>query len=80
MQDDWTEKLSCAIQCHRCDEKMDPKDPRIPIPDCDNVSEKIKLACLKALQSQECLRGLIEIICLKYKQNYNFEGGIKDLG
>jgi hypothetical protein len=27
MQDDWTEKLSCAIQCHRCDEKMDPKDP-----------------------------------------------------
>jgi len=29
MQDDWTEKLSCAIQCHRCDEKMDSKDPRI---------------------------------------------------
>ena len=29
MQDDWTEKLSCAIQCHRCDEKIDPKDPRI---------------------------------------------------
>ena len=29
MQDDWTEKLSCAISCHRCDEKMDPKDPRI---------------------------------------------------
>ena len=25
----WTEKLSCAIQCYRCDEKMDPKDPGI---------------------------------------------------
>jgi hypothetical protein len=29
MQDDWAEKLSCAIQCHRCNEKMDQKDPRI---------------------------------------------------
>ena len=29
MQDDWTERLSCAIQCHRCDEKMDSKDPGI---------------------------------------------------
>ena len=29
MQDDWTEKLSCAISCHRCEEKMDQKDPRI---------------------------------------------------
>ena len=26
MQDDWTEKLSCAISCHRCEEKMD-QDP-----------------------------------------------------
>jgi hypothetical protein len=25
MQDDWTEKLSCAISCHRCEEKMDQK-------------------------------------------------------
>ncbi len=29
MQEDWVEKLSCAIQCHRCNEKMGQKDPRI---------------------------------------------------
>lgn len=29
MKDDWTEMLSCATHCHRSDQKLDPKDPRI---------------------------------------------------
>ena len=29
MSDEWVEKLSCAIQCHRCDRKMEQKDERI---------------------------------------------------
>ena len=29
MQDAWAEKLSCAIQCQRCDKQLAPTDPRI---------------------------------------------------
>ena len=29
MQDAWVEKLSCAIQCQRCDRQLAPTDPRI---------------------------------------------------
>jgi len=29
MPDAWAEKLSCAIQCHRCDRQLAPTDPRI---------------------------------------------------
>jgi len=29
MQDAWAEKLSCAVQCHRCDRQLAPADPRI---------------------------------------------------
>ena len=29
MKDDWKEKLSCAISCHRCDSKLDPQELRI---------------------------------------------------
>ena len=29
MADAWAEKLSCAIQCHRCDRQLAPTDPRI---------------------------------------------------
>ena len=29
MQDAWAEKLSCAIQCHRCNRQLAPTDPRI---------------------------------------------------
>ncbi|MGB5746467.1 MAG: hypothetical protein WBM69_05770 [Desulfobacterales bacterium] len=29
MQDAWAEKLSCAVQCHRCDRQLVPTDPRI---------------------------------------------------
>jgi hypothetical protein len=29
MGDDWAEKLSCATQCRRCNQKLGPKDQRI---------------------------------------------------
>ena len=29
MPDAWAEKLSCAIQCQRCNQKLAPNDPRI---------------------------------------------------
>lgn len=29
MQDVWAEKLSCAINCQRCSQKMSPDKPRI---------------------------------------------------
>lgn len=29
MPDAWAEKLSCAIQCQRCDRQLAPTDPRI---------------------------------------------------
>jgi hypothetical protein len=29
MSDAWAEKLSCAIQCHRCERQLAPTDPRI---------------------------------------------------
>ena len=29
MKEGWAEKLSCATQCHRCDQKLDQKDMRI---------------------------------------------------
>ncbi|MDX2497539.1 MAG: hypothetical protein QNL11_06510, partial [Desulfobacterales bacterium] len=29
MPDAWAEKLSCAIQCHRCDRQLAPTNPRI---------------------------------------------------
>ena len=29
MPDAWAEKLTCAIQCHRCERQLAPTDPRI---------------------------------------------------
>ena len=29
MPSDWVEKLSCAVNCYRCDRKLDPDDLRI---------------------------------------------------
>jgi hypothetical protein len=29
MPDAWAEKLSCAIQCNRCDRQLAPTEPRI---------------------------------------------------
>ena len=29
MPDAWAEKLSCAIECQRCDRQLAPTDPRI---------------------------------------------------
>jgi hypothetical protein len=29
MAESWKEKLSCATACHRCNRKLNPKDPRI---------------------------------------------------
>jgi hypothetical protein len=29
MADVWTEKLTCATNCHRCKENLNPKDQRI---------------------------------------------------
>ena len=29
MPDAWVEKLSCAIECSRCDRQLAPTDPRI---------------------------------------------------
>jgi len=29
MQVTWAEKLTCAIQCHRCNQELDPRDQRI---------------------------------------------------
>ena len=29
MADAWADKLSCALECQRCNRKLTPKDPRI---------------------------------------------------
>ena len=29
MTDSWKDKLSCATECHRCNQKLGPQDPRI---------------------------------------------------
>jgi hypothetical protein len=29
MADQWEEKLSCALECSRCEQKLTPDDPRI---------------------------------------------------
>ncbi len=29
MADAWADKLSCALECQRCNRKLAPKDPRI---------------------------------------------------